>query len=403
MNKISNKLILYSIIIVICLALVSGILYKKISNLEYTDIPQQEELDIEKIVIRQGDVLALTFKDTRLSSQDSSEILKELRKNININKCMPGDFYEIVYSGETGNWTNFWYYPSGADFCSIKKSSDGIITSSKQKLAVTTTEIAAYGTINSSLWEAMQSQGVPADIILYFADIFAWKMDFLTDTRKDDEFSVIYEIGSVSKKDTKLFSKVIAAQYKQGSKIYNAAFFTSKSGDGGYFDEEGKSVKSAFLKAPLQFRRISSHFTTSRVHPILKYARPHLGIDYAAPAGTPVSAVADGTVTKSQYSGGFGHLVILKHSNGYETYYGHLSKYGKGIKRGARVSQGQIIGYVGSTGLSTGPHLDFRIKKDGKFFNYLTMKQPPTAELKGNDKRDFLSYSEKIIEKLNEK
>lgn len=402
MNKISKKALLYLIILILCFALVFGILHKKISNLEYTPVPQQQELDIEKIVIQQGDVLALTLKKSRLSAQDAADIIKELRKNININKCMPGDFYEIVYSNETGEWTNFWYYPSGAEFCSIKRASDGTITSSKQKLSVTSADYAVSGTIESSLWGAMQPHGVSADIILSFADIFAWKMDFLTDTRKGDAFTVLYEVQSVSKKDIKLSSRIIAAQYKSGSKVYNAIYYTTKSGNGGYFDEEGKSVKSAFLKAPLQFRRISSHFTTSRMHPILKYARPHLGIDYAAPAGTPVSAVADGTVTTSKYSGGFGHLVILKHSNGYETYYGHLSKYGRGIRKGARVTQGQIIGYVGSTGLSTGPHLDFRIKKDGKFFNYLNMKQPPTTELKSADKRDFLDYSQEILNRLTQ-
>ena len=401
MKKFLRKIIFFLIILILCSALVFAILYKKISKLEYIPVPQQQELDIEKIVIQQGDVLALTLKNSRLSTQDITDILKELRKNININKCMPGDFYEIIYSTETGGWTNFWYYPSGVEFCSIKKSPDGTISSSKQKLAVTSAEYTAYGTIESSLWEAMQPQSVPADVILSFADAFAWKIDFLTDTRQGDTFAVIYEVEYINKKDTKLSSKIIAAQYKTGSNAYNAIYYVSKSGKRGFFDEEGKSVKSAFLKAPLQFRRISSHFTTSRMHPILKYARPHLGIDYAAPAGTPVSAVADGVVKTSKYSGGFGHLVILKHSNGYETYYGHLSKYGRGIRRGARVSQGQIIGYVGSTGLSTWPHLDFRIKRNGRFFNYLTMKQPPTFELKGNEKSEFISYSEGILNRLN--
>jgi murein DD-endopeptidase MepM/ murein hydrolase activator NlpD len=133
----------------------------------------------------------------------------------------------------------------------------------------------------------------------------------------------------------------------------------------------------------------------------LKYYRAHEGIDYAAPIGTPVSSIGDGVVTKSQYSGGYGNLVIIKHPNGYESYYGHLSKYGKGIKKGVRVKQGQVIGYVGSTGLSTGPHLDFRIKKNGKFFNYLTMKMPPSYTLTGKDKENFESVKNSLLEKLN--
>ena len=156
-------------------------------------------------------------------------------------------------------------------------------------------------------------------------------------------------------------------------------------------------MRNAFLKAPLQFSRISSHFTTARKHPILKTVRPHLGIDYAAPSGTPVSSIGDGTVIFVGKSGGFGNLVKIKHSNGYETWYGHLLRYGKGVKTGARVKQGQVIGYVGMTGLATGPHLDFRIKRDGNFFNFLNMKQPPVSVLSGDDKKAFLESIKDIF------
>lgn len=402
MNKISRKIILYLIIFLISAIFIFGILYKKISTLEYTPIPEQYELDIEKVIIQPGDVLALVFAQTRLSSQDSGAILQELRKYMKLSRCMPNDFFEILYSKDTGEWTHFWYYPSGSDFYSLKKLPDGQIVSSKKSLPITSEEVFATGTIETSLWEAMAAQNIPADLILSFADIFAWKMDFLTDTRKDDTFKVIYNVKTVSKKNTAVSSDIIAAQYKTGSTTYNAIYFTTNRGTSGFFDEEGSSVKSAFLKAPLQFRRISSHFTTARRHPILKYVRPHLGIDYAAPTGTPVSSIADGTVTKAQYNGGFGHYVEIRHANGYVTSYGHLSKYGRGIKRGVRVSQGQIIGYVGSTGLSTGPHLDFRIKKNGRFFNFLTMKQPPTTKLHGEDKTNFLNYAETVLKRLNE-
>ncbi|MDR2251846.1 MAG: M23 family metallopeptidase, partial [Endomicrobium sp.] len=227
------------------------------------------------------------------------------------------------------------------------------------------------------------------DVIRAFADIFAWQMDFLTDTRQGDSFKIVYEIENVKKRETKLSSRVIAAEYKTSSNSYKAFYFKTKNGTEGYFDEKGKSVKSAFLKAPLQFSRISSFFTEKRFHPILKITRPHLGIDYAAPSGTPVSSIGGGIVLKAHYSGGFGNLVIIKHANGYETYYGHLSKYAKGIKAGSKVKQGQVIGYVGMTGLATGPHLDFRIKLNGKFFDYLKMKQSPSIALSGIDKINF--------------
>lgn len=368
------------------------------------------EIDISKVpetetvIFQPGDVFSKTFEQTKLSKQESLKILNELKKYVNINKCKPNDFYEITYSSDTSieqTWTNFKYFPEGQYFYEINKSSDNILTSEKIELQTTSKIFEVSGTIETSLWESMTASEIKPNIILAYADMFAWQIDFLTDCRQDDKYKLIYEIKTLEKKDTIISSKIIAGQYITATSSTTAICFTNSKGDEGYFDENGKSVKSAFLKAPLQFKRISSYFTKRRYHPILKRYRAHEGIDYAAPIGTPVSAIGDGTVKKSQYSGGYGNLVIIKHSNGYETYYGHLSKYGRGVKKGAKVKQGQIIGYVGSTGLSTGPHLDFRVKKNGTFINYLKMKMPPTLTLSGKDKEDFNLQKEEIISKLN--
>lgn len=369
-------------------------------EIDITKVPE-----VETIVIQPGDVFGKTFEQTKLSKQESLKILAELKKYININKCKPNEFYEITYSTDTAieqTWTNFKFFPEGQYFYSIDKSTDNVLTSEKLELQTTSQTFEVSGTIESSLWESMSNSKIKPAIILDYADMFAWHIDFLTDCRPGDTYKLIYEVKTLEKKDTVLSSEIIAGQYITATSTNTAIRFTNSKGDEGYFDENGKSVKSAFLKAPLQFKRISSYFTKKRFHPILKYYRAHEGIDYAAPIGTPVSAVGDGTVTKSQYSGGYGNLVIIKHPNGYETYYGHLSKYGKGIKKGVRVKQGQVIGYVGSTGLSTGPHLDFRIKKNGSFFNYLTMKMPPTYTLTGKDKEDFDLYKQELINKLGQ-
>jgi murein DD-endopeptidase MepM/ murein hydrolase activator NlpD len=351
----------------------------------------------EKIVIKPGDVLALTLNETKLSKKDSSDILTELKKLVNIAKCLPGDFYEINYDKTTGEWTNFSYYPSGMFYYEISKSSGNIITSQKKRLETIIVKYQKEGTIENSLWMAMASQEIPANIICYFTDIFASQIDFVTGTRQGDSFKIIYEIEIAKKKEMQLSHKIIAAEYKTSSNSYRAFYFKTKKGTEGYFDEKGKSVKSAFLKAPLQYSRISSHFTTRRLHPILKIVRPHLGTDYAAPYGTPVSSIGAGIVIKAKYSKGFGNQVIIKHPNGYKTYYGHLSKYGKGIKLGARIKQGQIIGYVGMTGLATGPHLDFRIKFNNKFFDYTKMKHCPSTILSGEDKTNFENTIKNIL------
>jgi len=260
----------------------------------------------------------------------------------------------------------------------------------KKKISTVVTEKQSSGKIESSLWEAMAAQGVPPVIILSFTEIFESQMDFVTDTRAGDEFKVFYEMKEAVKKGDILTSKITIAKYKSDSKTYEAFYFKPEKGYAGYYDKNGMSVRSAFLKAPLQYKRISSYFSMARKHPIFKTVRPHEGIDYAAPMGTPISTVGNGIIKSATRSGGFGNLIIVKHLNGYETYYGHLSKYAAGIKKGVSVSKGQVIGYVGQTGVATGPHLDFRIMRYGKFFNFLSMKQQPDDSLYGPDKKKFL-------------
>ena len=365
------------------------------------DVSKETLPNTDTVVIEKGDVLSKTFEQTKIENREAFVIMQELKKYMNINRCKPDEFYEITYSSDTSTWTNFKYFPEGKYYYELNKSTDNVITSQKMELPTSKKTYEISGTIESSLWQSMSDLNVSADVILAYADVFAWQIDFLTDTRQGDKFKLIFSVETLEKKQSVIATEILAGQYITATTVNTAIQFINSKGDEGYFDETGKSVKRAFLKAPLQFKRISSYFTKKRYHPILKYYRPHEGIDYAAPIGTPVSTIGDGVVTKSQYSGGYGNLVIIKHPNGYESYYGHLSKYGKGIKKGVRVKQGQVIGYVGATGLATGPHLDFRIKKNGKFFNYLTMKMPPSYTLTGKDKENFESVKNSLLEKLN--
>lgn len=365
------------------------------------DVSKETLPNTDTVVIEKGDVLSKTFEQTKIENKEAFVIMQELKKYMNINRCKPDEFYEITYSSDTSTWTNFKYFPEGKYYYELNKSTDNVITSQKMELPTSKKTYEISGTIESSLWQSMSDLNVSADVILAYADVFAWQIDFLTDTRQGDKFKLIFSVETLEKKQSVIATEILAGQYITATTVNTAIQFINSKGDEGYFDETGKSVKRAFLKAPLQFKRISSYFTKKRYHPILKYYRPHEGIDYAAPIGTPVSTIGDGVVTKSQYSGGYGNLVIIKHPNGYESYYGHLSKYGKGIKKGVRVKQGQIIGYVGATGLATGPHLDFRIKKNGKFFNYITMKMPPSYTLTGKDKENFESVKNSLLEKMN--
>ena len=207
------------------------------------------------------------------------------------------------------------------------------------------------------------------------SDIFSWDIDFTTDLRKGDTFQVVVEelwLGGRFKR----YGNILAAEFTNDGNTYRAFRYEGPDGRAGYYDEEGKSLQRSFLKAPLSYRRISSGFTFSRMHPILKIRRPHLGVDYVAPGGTPVSALGDGSVQFAGDKGANGNLVIIRHPKGFITYYGHLRRIRTGIRPGARVAQGDVIGYVGSTGLSTGPHLDFRMKKGDRFVNPLGVNIP---------------------------
>jgi len=228
----------------------------------------------------------------------------------------------------------------------------------------------------------MKKEGISNELILNFADIFSWEIDFLTDPRKGDSFQMIWERYISPEGNVLMEGRILAAQYVNQGKKYTAIFYQDPEGHRGYFTPDGKSLRKSFLRSPLHYRRISSYFSYRRFHPILKIYRPHLGIDYAAPTGTPVSSIGDGVVIFAGWNGGFGKQVKIKHPNGYITSYGHLSRIAKGVRRGKKVYQGQVIGYVGATGLATGPHLDFRISKNGRYYNFLKMRLPRAASVK---------------------
>ena len=248
-------------------------------------------------------------------------------------------------------------------------------------------------TIENSLWVDMTDAGVSPNLILSLSDIYAWTVDFFG-LQKGDRFRVLYEEkmcdGEVIAVDT-----VRYAIFSHGGEDFPSVMYDQKDGGNIYWNEKGESMRKAFLKAPLKFSRISSGFSYARKHPVTKKVRPHTGVDYAAPSGTPVMSIGDGVVTSVKYEGAGGNTVRIRHNSVYSTAYLHLSKYAKGIKEGKRVRQGEVIGYVGSTGRSTGPHLDFRVWKNGSPINPLKMDSPPAEPLKDAHKDAFEALHEK--------
>ena len=314
-------------------------------------------------------------------------IVSKLEPYVNFKK-MKGGTYRFI-ADVKGELVKFIYEASPTEIYEIEKDAGGYIAQRK-KVLLETRLVKVVGEINSSLFEAMDAAGEQDPLTIAFAEILAWEIDFYKDVREGDRFKVVVE--KIYKGDQFIqYGTLHGVEYQRGERIIRGIRYKE-----GYYDEKGMSLKKAFLKAPLKFSRISSKFSRARVHPILGGVRPHYGVDYAAPPGTPIRAVADGAVTSCGWNSGFGNQVILRHTNGYTTCYGHLSAYGPGIRKGVRVKQQQVIGYVGSTGLSTGPHLDYRLLKDGQFRNPLKETFIPGVPIEKKEMEAFRQRREEM-------
>lgn len=311
-----------------------------------------------------------------------------------INACNKYTIYNVNDSAHTLRY--FVYHKSKQDFVVLEFLEDTIIASIFSKPAISKKRVSG-AVITSSLWNAISDSELDINLALKLSDIYAWSIDFFG-LQKMDSFIVYYSELYIDNEPIGIDS-IYSAIFYHANHPYYAIYF-EKEDIKGYWDLEGNSLRKAFLKAPLSFSRISSHFTYARKHPIYKTVRPHTGVDYAAPAGTPVMSIGDGVVIAKGYKGGGGNTIKIRHNSVYTTAYLHLSKFASNIKEGTHVSQGQVIGYVGSTGSSTGPHLDFRVWKNGEPINPLKLESPPVEPIPDNLKAEFDSIKIPLIEIL---
>jgi murein DD-endopeptidase MepM/ murein hydrolase activator NlpD len=313
--------------------------------------------------ISKGQTLSSALRAQDLPKDLVEALCRHLQAVINLRRIKPGDSFEVRLSPQ-GEFLNLTYTASPLDIYQLSRTPGGEWVAVKKEVPVDQYFARVSGEISSSLFEAMDQLGEKDSLIMDFADIFAWEIDFHADPQPGDRFEMIVEKYYVG--DTFVrYGRILYAEYQREARKHQALFFAPPGAGGDYYTPQGESLRKALLRSPLKFTRISSGYTRSRRHPILGGYRPHLGVDYAAPQGTPVWAVADGTVISCGWNGGYGKQVVLRHAKGYQSMYGHLSGYGPGISKGKTVRQKQIIGYVGSTGLSTGPHLDFRLTQNG--------------------------------------
>jgi murein DD-endopeptidase MepM/ murein hydrolase activator NlpD len=348
--------------------------------------------------IQRGDTFASLL--TRLQVDDP-EALQLLRGNANtryLYQMIPGRTVRAKVTAD-GRLVALRYL-AGANLLAVDRTGDTLSVSNRPAELEART-VMKTGEIRSSLFAAADAVDLGDAVAMQVADIFSTDIDFHRDLRKGDRFSVVYEVFYHLGEPVKS-GRVLAAEFVNQGKTYRAVYFQNAAGEGGYYTADGRNIRKAFLRSPLEFSRITSGFTHARFHPILKQWRAHKGIDYGAPAGTRVRATADGVVEfAGRHQGGYGNLVVLRHQPKYTTWYGHLSGFASGIRRGGRVSQGDVIGYVGATGLATGPHLHYEFRINDVHQNPLRVAMPEAPPITPENHPAFAAVSEPLKLRLD--
>ncbi|HUF92514.1 MAG TPA: M23 family metallopeptidase [Candidatus Limnocylindria bacterium] len=352
---------------------------------------------VRPVTLRRGDTLVSALRREGLDRRVSHEIAYALVEGgADLRRMRPRHGIEIAWS-LTGEPVAVRYEPSPWIGYAVIATDDGW----KVKRSETRPDIrveTVRGEVTRSLFEAVEQVNESPQLVLGMVEIFSSDFDFTADTRAGDRFRLLVEKRYAADQFVD-YGRLLVAQYVSDGRMLTGVGFEQGSRYT-YYDADGRSLKKSFLKSPLEFTRITSGFTYARPHPILGGTRPHLAIDYGAPVGTPVRAVADGTVARSGWNGGNGISVTLRHRSGYGTMYNHLSRLGKDVRPGARVTQRQVIGYVGSTGLSTGPHLDYRVSKNGRFVNPLSEKFVPGEPIPATERAEFLQHARTVLRQL---
>lgn len=348
--------------------------------------------------IRRGDTIASILNRLDVSNQDSTDFLQAARGSRAMRQLRPG---QTVYAQTTadGELLMLRYFFGNEELFLMEKTDDEF-RMTEQPIELDTRVHMKSGVINSSLFAATDNAGIPNNIAMQLTEIFASEIDFYRDLRQGDRFTVVYETFSNNGRRTKT-GRVLAVEFVNKGKSHQAIYFRSSNGADGYYTPEGESLRKAFLLSPLTFSRVSSGFTNARFHPILKEWRAHRGIDYAAPTGTPVKATSSGIVAFSGSQKGYGNLVVLKHNGKYETAYGHLSRFASGLSKGKRVNQGDVIGYVGSTGMATGPHLHYELRVDGVQRDPAKVVLPTAPPIAKRDLNTFQKETQSLVARLN--
>jgi murein DD-endopeptidase MepM/ murein hydrolase activator NlpD len=360
--------------------------------------PPQTGESTEIFSVERGDTLFSILESAGLCRTDADEACSTAKDLFDSTRLREGQVVKIIYGPEHGFRT--LSYAIDESSCLVISRTGYSFRSIVRDVPRETDTALVGGVIDTSLFSAVEETGETPQLASQLAQVFAWDIDFFKDLRRGDTFRAIvekqYQGGEFSG-----YGKLLAAEFVNQGTAYRAFYYEDAEGHGDYYAEDGRSLRKQFLKVPLQYTRISSGFSYHRFHPILKTVKPHQAVDYAAPYGTPVYAIGDGTVEFCGYDGPAGKSVHIRHNSVYESVYRHLSSYGAGIRTGVSVNQGQVIGYVGRTGRTTGPHLCFSLHKNGVWVNPLTMHYPPASPVSEENFQDFAAKRDALLVRLS--
>lgn len=351
------------------------------------------------IVVASGDTLSTLFAKVGLSSQDVHTVLDSGKGAKQFSRLNVGQTLNFTLTPE-GKLATLSTQVSPLETIKLSLVNDRYSFESEQ-IKPNVHQRYARGVIDSSLFLAADRAGLPHSMTFDLANVFGYDIDFAMDIRKGDEFEVIYEDKLVEGKRVGT-GQILAARFTNRGKTYTAVRYVDKQGGASYYTAQGESMRKAFIRTPVDFARISSRFSNGRKHPILNKIRAHKGVDYAAPRGTPIKAAGDGKVVLAGRKGGYGNTIVLQHGNRYRTLYAHMQGFAKGVKTGGSVKQGQVIGYIGTTGLSTGPHLHYEFQVNGVHVDPLSQKLPMADPIAGKEKQRFLQLSAPLMAKMDQ-
>jgi len=360
------------------------------------DITALLDKKVEKV--RSGDNLAAIFARLKIPAKQLQLVLDSNPLSKRLTRIYPGQNLEFLLNN-ANELVQLTYRPSPLEKLNFRRNGKTFDASFETRIPDTNV-VFKQATIDSSLFLAGQSIGFNDDLTLRLAHIFQWDIDFVLDIRTNDQFHVVFEEKYLDGNFLG-YGQILAAEFRNRDTVYRAVRYTDSAGQSDYYNPNGDNMRKAFLRAPVEFSRISSNFNPRRLHPIRKRVSPHRGIDYAAPKGTPILAAGDGKIVAAQKNGPNGNYVFIQHGEQFQTKYLHLSKFARGVRRGKKVSQGQVIGYVGSTGWATAAHLHYEFLVNGVHKNPRTVKLPKADAISGKEREQFLLASTGLLDLLD--